>query len=124
MAALRPRTLLLWADALGLAIFAVTGAQKAFWFGAHPITAVVLGTLTASFGGIIRDILAGEVPLVLRKEIYVTAAFLGSAAFSVCVVLGLGYAMAGIVGFTAGFGLRALAILRDWSLPAFAARTE
>lgn len=123
MAAVRPRQLLLWADALGLGIFAVTGAQKAFWFGAHPVTAVVLGTLTASFGGIIRDILAGEVPLVLRKEIYVTAAFLGSATFSTCAVLGLSYSVAGVAGFVAGFGLRALAILFDWSLPPFTART-
>jgi len=123
MAAVRPRQLLLWADALGLGIFAVTGAQKAFWFGAHPVTAVMLGTLTASFGGIIRDILAGEVPLVLRKEIYVTAAFLGSATFSTCAVMGLSYSVAGVAGFVAGFGLRALAILFDWSLPPFTART-
>src|SRR5690349_20433550 len=66
--------LLLCADALGLAIFAVSGTAKALSVGAHPFTAVVLGTLTASFGGIIRDILAGEVPLVLHREIYVTAA--------------------------------------------------
>jgi uncharacterized membrane protein YeiH len=84
---------------------------------------VLLGVVTASFGGIIRDILAGDVPLALRKEIYVTAAFLGSATFSVCVVMGLPYSVAGPAGFVAGFGLRALAILRDWSLPPFTART-
>ena len=82
MAGARPGTLLLWADALGLAIFAVTGTAKAFAVGAHPFTAVVLGTLTASFGGIIRDILAGDVPLVLHREIYVTAAFAGGAVFA------------------------------------------
>jgi uncharacterized membrane protein YeiH len=116
---MRPRSLLLWADALGLAIFAVTGAAKAMASGAHPFTAVVLGTLTASFGGIIRDILAGEVPLVLHREIYVTAAFTGGGVFVACLMVGLPAPAAGLVGFLAGFTLRALAISRDWSLPAF-----
>jgi uncharacterized membrane protein YeiH len=124
MAALRPRRLLLWADALGLAIFAVTGTQKAFWFGAHPLTAIVLGTLTASFGGIIRDILAGEPPLVLHREIYVTAASAGAAAFALAILAGLPPAVATLVGFSAGFTLRALAISRDWSLPPFRPRAE
>jgi uncharacterized membrane protein YeiH len=124
MAALQPRRLLLWADALGLAIFAVTGTQKAFWFNAHPVTAIVLGTLTASFGGIIRDILAGEPPMVLHREIYVTAAAAGATAFALALLAGLGPSVAGLVGFGVGFGLRALAILRDWSLPPFKARPD
>ena len=72
---------LLWADAGGLAIFAVSGAQTALVAGAHPVTAVVLGTLSATFGGIARDVLAREVPLVLRREIYVTAAALGATVY-------------------------------------------
>ena len=71
---------LLWADALGLAIFAVTGADIARAAGAHWFTAIALGTLTASFGGVIRDVLAGEPPMVLHGEIYVTAAFAAAAA--------------------------------------------
>ena len=110
---------LLWADAIGLAIFCIIGAGKAMQAGAHPFTAIVLGTLTASFGGIIRDILAGDVPLVLHREIYVTAAFTGAASFTVLVLLGLPPLAASAIGIACGFVLRALAILRNWSLPAF-----
>jgi uncharacterized membrane protein YeiH len=116
--------LLIWADALGLAIFAVTGTQKAFWFNAHPVTAIVLGTLTASFGGIIRDILADEPPMVLHREIYVTAAAAGATAFALAILAGIVPSVAWMIGFGVGFGLRALAILRDWSLPPFKPRTE
>ena len=68
---------LLWADALGLALFAVVGTGKALDAGVPALSAVVLGTVTATFGGIIRDTLAGMTPLVLRQEIYVTAAASG-----------------------------------------------
>ncbi len=113
--------LLLWADALGLALFAVMGAQKAMAAGAAGLTAVALGTVTATFGGIIRDLLAGATPLVLRQEIYVTAAALGAAIFVVARMGGL-EAGAALLGFAGGFGLRALAIVRGWSLPAFPPR--
>ncbi|HEY8581157.1 MAG TPA: trimeric intracellular cation channel family protein [Beijerinckiaceae bacterium] len=110
---------LVWADAAGLAIFAVSGAQKALLSGAHPVTAVVLGAMTATFGGVVRDILAGERPLILHREIYVTAAALGSGAFVLAVWLGLPPLAAAAAGVGSAFLLRALAILRDWSLPAF-----
>lgn len=124
LSAPRARRLLLWADGMGLAIFAVTGTAKALAAGAHPFTAAMLGALTASFGGIIRDILAGQTPLVLHREIYVTAAFLGAAAYVGATGLGLPAPLAGLVGFSCGFALRALAIARDWSLPAFKPRPE
>lgn len=111
--------LLVWADAAGLAIFAVSGAQKGLLAGAHPVTAIVLGALTATFGGVVRDVLAGEIPLVLRREIYVTAAALGAATFVGATFLGANNAAAVLCGVAASFGLRALALLRDWSLPAF-----
>lgn len=117
----RAMRLLLWADGTGLAIFAVTGTAKALAAGAHPVTATMLGALTASFGGIIRDILAGQTPLVLHREIYVTAAFVGAAVFVACLGVGLPAPGAGLVGFLCGFTLRGLAIARDWSLPAFKA---
>jgi uncharacterized membrane protein YeiH len=113
--------LLLWADALGLALFAVMGAQKALAAGAAGLTAIALGTVTATFGGIIRDMLAGTTPLVLRQEIYVTAAALGAAIFVVARMGGLEVGAA-LLGFAGGFGLRALAIARGWSLPAFPPR--
>jgi len=111
--------ILVWADAMGLAIFAVVGSATALEAGAPPITAVVLGTLTATFGGIIRDILAGDVPLVLHREIYVTAAFLGAAVHAGAVSAGLPGFIAGAAGIASAFVLRALAILKDWSLPPY-----
>lgn len=117
--ALKRNRLLIWADAVGLSIFAVTGTAKALGSGAHAVTAIVLGTLTASFGGMIRDILAGDVPLVLHREIYVTAAAVGAAVFVAIAGVGVPAAVAGAFGMIAAFALRALAIAYDWSLPPF-----
>jgi uncharacterized membrane protein YeiH len=113
---------LLWADALGLALFAVGGTAKALAAGVPALSAVALGTVTATFGGIIRDILAGTTPLVLRQEIYVTAAALGAAVMVGLQGLGLDAFLSAGAGFAASFALRALAILRGWSLPAFPLR--
>jgi len=113
---------LLWADALGLALFAITGTAKALAAGVPALSAIALGTITATFGGIIRDIFAGTTPLVLRQEIYVTAAALGAAVAVTLQVIGLPPAWSAAAGFTAAFTLRAFAILRGWSLPAFPAR--
>jgi len=110
---------LIWADAGGLAIFAVSGAQTALLGGAHPVTAVVLGTLSATFGGIARDVLAGDPPLVFHREIYVTAAALGATVYVAAYFLGYPAIWGALAGVAAGFALRALAILRDWTLPAF-----
>ncbi len=116
---LQSRLLLVWADAMGLAIFAVVGTSTALGAGAHPITAVVLGTFTATFGGIIRDILAGDVPMVLHREVYVTAAFVGAAAYATAIYAGIPALGAGAAGVMAAFSLRSLAILRNWSLPPY-----
>ena len=124
MASMKPRSLLLWADALGLAIFSVNGAARALEAGTPAVVAVVMGTLTASFGGIIRDILAGDVPLVLHREIYVTAAALGAGTFVLAGMAGITQPVAGALGIGAAFALRALAIRFDWSLPAFAPRAK
>jgi len=113
---------LLWADALGLALFAITGTVKALAAGVPALSAVALGTVTAAFGGIIRDIVAGTTPLVLRQEIYVTAAALGAAVLVGLRGLGLDPVWSAALGFIAAFTLRALALLRGWSLPAFPGR--
>ena len=118
----RQGRLLLWADALGLALFAISGTSKALTAGVPALSAIALGTITATFGGIIRDIFAGTTPLVLRQEIYVTAAALGATVMVALQALGLDPFIAAAAGFTAAFALRALAILRGWSLPAFPAR--
>jgi uncharacterized membrane protein YeiH len=110
---------LLWLDALGMAAYAVVGTAKALSLGVHPFSAVVMGVLTTAFGGVIRDVLAEEPNLLLRREIYITAALLGAAVFAVLKLLGVAFWPAGIAGFAAAFGLRACAIRFGWSLPGF-----
>ena len=113
---------LLWADAAGLGLFAVLGAEIAHNSGAGLIVAVVMGVMTATFGGLIRDVIGNEIPLILRKDIYATAAALGAAVY--LAVLGLGFipVWAELAGFAAGFGLRALSLLFGWSLPTYKSR--
>jgi uncharacterized membrane protein YeiH len=113
---------LLWADALGLALFAISGTAKALAAGVPALSAIALGTITATFGGIIRDIFAGSTPLVLRQEIYVTAAALGAGVMVGLRGVGLDPLLSAAAGFGAALGLRALAILRGWSLPTFPSR--
>jgi uncharacterized membrane protein YeiH len=110
---------LMWADGAGLAIFAVSGAETALAAPSHPLTAIVLGAMTATFGGVVRDVLAGEVPMILRREIYVTAAALGASVYVTLAQSGVPGATAALSGVAAGFALRALAISRDWSLPSY-----
>ncbi|MGO4706040.1 trimeric intracellular cation channel family protein [Microvirga sp. 2MCAF38] len=118
----RQNRLLLWADALGMALFTVMGTAKALSEGVPLMSAVVLGTITATFGGIIRDILAATTPLVLRQDIYVTAAALGAGVMVGLRALGLDPFLASALGACAAFGLRALALLKGWSLPSFPSR--
>ena len=113
---------LLWLDAAGLALFCVVGADRALTAGASASIAVAMGVVTATFGGVMRDILGGESPLILRREIYVTAALAGAAAFVGLLALGLGGAIAAAGGFAACFVIRALALRYGWSLPAYRAR--
>jgi uncharacterized membrane protein YeiH len=112
-----------WLDNLGLSAYAVVGALKALTLGAPPLTAVILGVMTATCGGIIRDVLAEEPSVLLRREIYVTAALAGAAVFTVLYLAGLGAWLAGLAGFVVAFALRAGAILLGWRLPAFPGRS-
>jgi uncharacterized membrane protein YeiH len=111
--------LLIWADAVGLALFSVTGTDIAQTQGVGSVIAIALGVATATFGGIIRDILGGDVPVILRREIYVTAALLGSTVFSMCLEFGLAKNISLAAGFMAALALRAAAIRFDLSLPIF-----
>ena len=113
---------LLWADAVGLGLFAVLGAEAAQRAGVAPWAAILMGTITATAGGILRDIICAEVPLVLRREIYATAAALGAAVFILAQGAGAGRTIAVSLGVLAGVGARAAAILGGWSLPTYRAR--
>jgi len=114
--------LLLWLDALGMAAYAIVGALKAISLGVPPFSAVIMGVLTATFGGVIRDVLAHQPSVLLRRELYVTPALLGAAVFVGLHALDLPLAVSGTVGFLVAFGVRAGAILFGWQMPGFPGR--
>jgi len=116
--------ILLWLDALGLSAYAVMGAAKALSYGLSPLAAMVMGVLTATFGGVIRDVLDHQPSVLLRREIYVTAALAGAAVFVVLILLKAPAAIAGALGFAAAFALRTAAILFGATLPSFRPRNE
>jgi uncharacterized membrane protein YeiH len=110
---------LLWLDAIGLAIFAVTGAEKAAQAGADFIVAVAMGVITATFGGIVRDLLGGETPVILTREIYASAALAGAVIFIILAVVGAPRELAVGLGFAVGLLIRAAALRYGWSLPRY-----
>jgi uncharacterized membrane protein YeiH len=113
---------LLWCDALGLALFAVIGTETALLSGAGIPAAIAMGVITATFGGILRDLLGAESPVVLSREIYVTAALLGAVVFVAAGAAGFGRDGSIVAGIMAAFGLRGAALARGWSLPRYRPR--
>jgi uncharacterized membrane protein YeiH len=114
----RRRQTLLFLDALGISSFAVVGALIAREAAVSAPVAVVMGILTATCGGILRDVLAGDHAVLVRKDIYVTVALLSASVFLAAVGLGLPPVPAAIGGAAAGTVLRVLVITRRWQLPA------
>jgi uncharacterized membrane protein YeiH len=114
-----PKRFLLIADALGLALFAVLGTQKALYLGAPIPVAVILGTITGVAGGMIRDVLCNVIPMILREEIYALAAMLGGSLFMLLHWLGWSDNHAMITSISAALILRLAAIYWHVSLPAF-----
>ena len=104
-------------DAAGLSLFAVAGTLKALAFHLGPVTAVMLGVLTGVGGGVVRDILVSEVPIVLRAELYAVAALAGSAVVVIGNLLHVPSSVGTAVGALLCFGLRLQAIRRGWRLP-------
>ena len=111
--------LLDWADAAGLAAYAVLGTAKALAFGLAPVPAVLMGVITGCIGGVIRDVLAGRPSIIMRPEIYVTAAALAAALCAIGAWLGLPREIAWTGAALAGFALRGLAIARGLALPGY-----
>jgi uncharacterized membrane protein YeiH len=104
-------------DAAGLALFAVSGAHKALVHGLNPVMATLLGMLTGIGGGMARDILLAEIPVVLRAELYAVAALLGAAVVVIADRLQLPSGAAVLAGAALCFGLRIVAMKRGWRLP-------
>jgi len=114
-----PFKLLDWADAAGLAAYSVLGTAKALAFAVAPVPAVLMGVITGCVGGVIRDVLAGRPSIIMRPEIYVTAAALAATVCAAGTVLGLPRGLVWVLAAAAGFGLRGLAIGRGLALPAY-----
>lgn len=107
-----------WLDAVGLAAYCAFGALKALSHGVDPVPAAVMGVITATFGGVVRDVVAGQPSILMQREIYVTAAIAGAA---VTVLLAAGGNLNGWIAGGAGaliaFAIRAGALTRGWKLP-------
>jgi uncharacterized membrane protein YeiH len=115
-----PRSALLLADALGLALFSITGAQIAERMGLPAVSGVVLGTITGSAGGAVRDILIMEIPLILQRgNLYATAAIAGTSIYFMLEAAGAARPIPAFAGMTVIAGLRLAAILWGLQLPVF-----
>lgn len=114
--------LLLWLDAVGLSAYSVMGAAKGLAATASPTVAIITGVLTATFGGILRDLLAGEPSVLLRPEIYVTAAMVGAAVFTIADLSGLPSLVSAVLAFSAAFLVRGGALKFGWAFPAYRSR--
>lgn len=108
-----------WLDAVGLAAYAVFGTAKAMGYGIDPFIAALMGVLTGCMGGVLRDLLAGQPSILLRPEIYITAAACASGLYAGLLALGAPGEVAATVAALAGFALRAMAMVRGWALPGY-----
>ena len=114
--------LLLWLDALGLAAYGVFGAWKALAVTGSPVIAVVMGMITATFGGILRDQLAGEPSVLLRRELYITAALAGALTYTGLHLAGLPLMAAALPAAATAFAIRAGSMIFGWSVPPYKGR--
>ena len=113
----RLRSPVLVFDGAGLALFAVSGTQKALAFGLNPVMAALLGMLTGIGGGMTRDVLLAEIPTVLRADLYAVAALAGAAVVVIGDALQFSSTAVTIAGAALCFGLRLMAIHYGWHLP-------
>lgn len=109
------KTLFLF-DSIGLGIFTITGAEIGLQFGLDPIICIMLATMTGSFGGVIRDILCNEIPVILRKEVYASACILGAFVFLLLEKINLHQDLQYILTSSVVIIIRILAVKYKWSL--------
>ena len=113
---------LLWLDAIGLSSYCVIGAAKGLALGVPAPIAVVTGVMTATFGGILRDIVTGEPSVLMRREIYLTAALAGASAYTLLSMSGAPDAPATLISALAAFLVRGGALFYGWKFPVYRAR--
>jgi len=114
-----PERLVLVVDALGLALFCIIGARKALMFEPSYTIAVVMGVITGVAGGMLRDIVCRQIPMILRKEVYATACIAGCSLYVLCIHLGSGERLAMLAGMSTTAAIRLAAIAWRLQLPAF-----
>lgn len=119
-----PLQYLFVADAFGLAFFNIMGLQKALAYGASPFVAIALGTMTGVFGGLIRDVICREIPLVLKGELYATTCVIGGAVYVLGVTLNINNDICMAAGLSTTLVVRLLAMKWHWHLPVFAPHSD
>ena len=119
-----PRHTLLTADAFGLAVFTVVGIERSLALEIYPGIAVVMGIMTGVAGGMLRDVLSGEIPLILSREIYATASLCGAVVFFIILTAFHSHTLAVIASILVTLALRLSAIRWNLSLPVFISRDD
>nr|WP_218576526.1 TRIC cation channel family protein [Desulfobacter latus] len=106
-------------DTIGISVFTIIGIQKGVHAGIHPPLAVMMGILTAVMGGIIRDVLCNEIPLIFHKEIYATACLAGGILFMLFLFLNVPEPFNALITAGVIFTIRSLSVRKGWELPRF-----
>lgn len=114
--------LILWLDAIGLGLFSVAGANKALEAGVSPVVAVAMGMISATVGGVVRDILGQEPSIILRREIYITASAIGAAVFVALQATPLDLNLTMFIAFLVTFVIRGAALIYGLSMPGYKSR--
>jgi len=110
------KTLLVF-DSIGLGMFTIFGIQKGIVFDLHPFICVALGTVTGCFGGVVRDMLLNNIPIIFRKEIYASACIAGGTVYFLLRLLGVNESLNDTLSILTTFLIRMFAIKYDWRLP-------
>lgn len=114
----RLRTSLFLFDTIGLGVFTLIGLEKGINIGLHPVICIALGTMTACFGGVIRDILCNDIPVIFRREIYATICIIGGVLFFTLKELNLNQDVLYLITSVVMIGIRLMAVKFKWYLPA------
>lgn len=111
-----PRTFFIF-DTIGIGLFTILGVEKTLSFDLPPVIALMMGTVSAVFGGVVRDVLVNRVPLIFRKEIYATSCILGGSLYLILIHCDLDRSISMFLSILLVIIVRRLAVVRNWSLP-------